>query len=426
MSETGNIQPDALARALGIDPSVLSYIALQNNASNFSTLPVGISGATAGNVFNPETMFLTGAFNPSSLQSAIDSTHQQMLADYQAKVDRAISRPYDATLGSIGLDETFYNPNTEIGELMQDAVDSIAAGEQTAAGALDVINKLISSGQVPAEVADSIGRIGDDLKTFEDKDLPRYRDAVKKYEYDAAQAMANLGVTEPTRQDAKVKFYSSIGTPQMALLPDPSEQYQIDPFIFAKPEEAKRRQDAIAKAEETIASETAKFSKQLSSKNLGTQLRGLTKILDKANQVRLEAEAGVKVPEQSTWSKIWNAPVVTGALSKVYGVNKFVSPPKAPGAQQRKDAGMAAVQQFLASPEAGRLVPQKSVYDLSPAAKAARDEKLKNEMYLRIVEGITKPKAAAAQAALTKAGITPWSQAMNQMLLNAQAMSTKK
>jgi len=426
MSETGNIQPDVLARALGIDPSVLSYIASQNTASNFSTLPVGISGATAGNVFNPETMFLTGAFNPSSLQSAIDSTHQQMLADYQTKVDRAISRPYDATLGSIGLDETFYNPNTEIGELMQDAVDSIAAGEQTAAGALDVINNLISSGQVPAEVADSIGRIGDDLKTFEDKDLPRYRDAVKKYEYDAAQAMANLGVTEPTRQDAKVKFYSSIGTPQMALLPDPSEQYQIDPFIFAKPEEAKRRQDAIAKAEETIASETAKFSKQLSSKNLGTQLRGLTKILDKANQVRLEAEAGIKVPEQSTWSKIWNAPVVTGALSKVYGVNKFVSPPKPSAAQQRKDAGMAAVQQFFASPEAGRLVPQKSVYDLSPAARAARDEKLKNEMYLRIVEGITKPKAAAAQAALTKAGITPWSQAMNQMLLNAQAMSTKK
>lgn len=433
MSDTGNTKLDELARTLGIDPSVLMYVASQNAASNFSTLPIGVSGATAGNVFNPETMLLTGAFNPAQFTAAIDSKYNQMLMDYQSKVNRAIQRPYEATLGSIGLDETFYSPSSEIGELMQDAVNSIAMGEQTAAGALDRINSVIDT--LPPEVAANIDRISNDLTQFEEKDLPRYRDAVKKYEYDAAQAMANLGISEPTRQDAKLEFYSDLGMPQLALLPDPTEQYQIDPFIFAKPEEAERRRKAIAKSEETIAGETAKFSKELAAE------QGIFGQIRRIQDVGRRAHSNAEKAKQDWLSK--NAPKDTRNFFQrglddlaggAFTFGPFGGKPFGGGPSKSSiDKANAKAQEIydrVYSREMSKAKPYvtqggKKIADLSPAARAARDEKLKNEMYLRIVAGITKPKAAAAQAALANAGITPWQQAMNQMLLNAQAMSTK-
>lgn len=430
MSETGTSQADLLAQLLGVDRRVLNAVASQNAMANFNTLPIGVSGATAGNVFNPETMLLTGAFNPAQFTAAIDSKYNQMLMDYQSKVDRAIQRPYEATLGSIGLDETFYNPSSEIGELMQDAVNSIAMGEQTAAGALERINSIIDT--LPPEVAANIDRISKDLTQFEEKDLPRYRDAVKKYEYDAAQAMANLGISEPTRQDAKLEFYSDLGMPQLALLPDPTEQYQIDPFIFAKPEEAERRRKAIAKSEETIASETAKFSKELAAEQgIFGQMRRIQDVgrraLSKAEQAKQDYLAkNMTKDNRDLISRgldfAGGSPIIGGLFGgnqRQKEVNKINQ-----AAQAEFDRVYSKeMSKNLAKP----YVTQggKKIADLSPAARAARDEKLKNEMYLRIVEGITKPKAAAAQAALTKAGITPWQQAMDQMLRNAQAMSTK-
>jgi len=60
-----------------------------------------------------------------------------------------------------------------------------------------------------------------------------------------------------------------------------------------------------------------------------------------------------------------------------------------------------------------------------PDIKQARNEKIMGEMALRVMAGQNRPKIAQAQTFLANAGITPFNQAMNELLLNAQAMGTK-
>lgn len=417
MSETGNIQPDVLARALGIDPSVLSIVAAQNAASNFSTLPIGVSGATAGNVFNPETMLLTGAFNPAQFTAAIDSKYNQMLMDYQSKVDRVMQRPYEATLGSIGLDETFYNPSSEIGELMQDAVNSIAVGDQTAAGALDRINSIIDT--LPPEVAANIDRISNDLTQFEEKDLPRYRDAVKKYEYDTAQAMANLGITKPTRQDAKLSFYSDLGMPQLALLPDPTDQYDLPIEEFTNKATMERLRGQSTKAMDVLGRVADVGVSPMTQRWQGRANMDIARsAAEKAKQDWLSKN--LPKDDRDFISKgldfAGGSPIIGG----LFGGNRR---------QKEVNQANAKAQEIYNRTYQNKLnelqsnMPTASGYG-KETERAARTERFVQKAIARELE-LAKPKQQQAQAALLSAGITPWQQAMDQLLRNAQAMSTK-
>lgn len=408
--------------------NLLQSIAAQNTNMfpQLSSLPAGLTGANIKNAFTPEVLFASGMMGGQSFQPMIDNIYNEMVADYNRQVEKLTALPWEATFQSLDFNaDPVYAQGTEIGELFRDAVDGITAGNLTAAQALQNINNAISSGAVPEETAQYIGKIGDDLATFEERDLPSYRNAVRKHEYTSTQALESAGITAPTQQDARLKFFKDMGAPELALLPDPSERYKVDPELFMDKKVLSKIRSQQERAAKTIADEESRLSSKLSDKNLGNRLRGLTKVLDKANQVRLEAEASAEVPERSTWSKIWNAPVVTGALSKVYGVNKLVSPPKPYGSQQRKDAGLAAAEQFLASPQAGRLAQPKSVYDLSPAALKAKQQQLAANAAMNILSRGAAPKVERTQRMLESVGLTPYQQAMNQMIANAVAMQTK-
>lgn len=414
---------------------LLELVASQNTGMlpSVSTLPVGISGATLGNVFNPETLLATGMFSPAAFQQAVDSTYNQMLADYQSQVARTMQVPFEATFESLSFNrDPAYAAGTEIGELMRDAIAGISSGTVTADQAIQQINAGISSGVVPAEVASSIGKIGEDLKNFQDKELPAYQKAVQKFEYDSAQAMANLGIAEPTRQDARLKFYSSIGMPQLALLPDPTEQYQIDEYFFSDPAQVKKLQGQVSAGEEKLASETARLAPQLAqeqgfigrTKRLGNVMSSAAKAAEKAKQKYISENMPKDTRDfiGKALDFAGGSPIIGG----LFGGNQRQQDINAVEKQAQNIYDQVFAQKF-SERAAKPYITQggKTAAQLSPAAKEAQKQKLIGEAQLRMLAAYNKPKIAQAQSQLAAAGLTPWQQAMNQLMMNAQSMSTK-
>ena len=399
---------------------LLELVASQNSriSPGLSTLPVGISGATLGNVFNPETLLATGMFSPAAFQQAVDSTYNQLLADYQSRVARTMEVPYDASFESLELTDPIYAEGTEIGELMRDAVNNIASGNVTADEALQKINVGLASGVVPAEVASSIGKIGADLEDFAEKKLPRYRDALAKYEYDSAQAMANLGVAEPTRQDARLKFYSSIGMPQLALLPDPTEQYDLPVEEFTNKATMEKLRGQSTKAMNVLGQVADTVSSPMARNWQGRANMDIARsTAEKAKQDYLNRNT------KDTRDLLGKALDFAGGSPIVGGLF---------GGDQRQkslDAANVKAQEIFDRTYRNKLnelqsnVPTGGAYG-KEAERAARTERFVQKAIGRELE-LAKPKQQKAQAQLAQLGLTPWQQAMNQLMMNAQSMSTK-
>ena len=163
---------------LGGLANLLQSIAAQNTNMfpQLSSLPPGLTGANIKNAFTPEVLFASGMMGGQSFQPMIDNVYNEMVADYNRQVEKLTALPWEATFQSLDFNaDPVYAQGTEIGELFRDAVDGITAGNLTASQALENINNAISSGAVPAETAQYVGKIGDDLATFEERDLPSYR-----------------------------------------------------------------------------------------------------------------------------------------------------------------------------------------------------------------------------------------------------------
>lgn len=400
---------------------MLELVAAQNTSMlpQLSTLPVGISGTTLGNVFNPETLLATGMFSPAAFQQAVDSTYNQMLADYQSQVARTMQVPFEATFESLSFNrDPAYAAGTEIGELMRDAINGISSGTVTADQALQQINAGISSGVVPAEVANSIGKIGEDLKNFQDKELPAYQKAVQKFEYDSAQAMANLGIAEPTRQDARLKFYSSIGMPQLALLPDPTEQYEFSVEDFTNKSVMDKLRGQQEKAIDTISNFAGTATSPMAQNWQGRANMDIAR--SAAEKAKQDYLAGATKDTRNALGKVadWvgGAPIVGGLFG---------------GNQRQKDINEAnkKAQEIYSNVYQSKFKElQSQVPNLNKYGKeienAARTSRFVDKLIAKELE-IAEPKRQKAQAAAAAAGLTPWQQAMNQLLKNAQAMSTK-
>jgi hypothetical protein len=344
-----------------------------------------------------------------------------MLADYNQQVQRLTALPFEATFDSLSFNrKPLYAAGTEIGELMRDAIDAIASGTQTAAGALESINNGIASGVVPAEVADSIGEIGTDLTNFADKELPAYEKALAKYKYDSAQSLANAGITEPTQQDARLKFFKDLGVPQMALLPDPSEKYKVDPTMFMDQKVLDKIGRIKNEASKTIAAEESRLYGDLKREEGWAQrTRRLGNVLAGAQQARDKALGGAPAEVKDTrswWQKGFNK-IAQGP----YGPQ---APFAAPAKTGTNEVGQRAFEEYLAS-NLPKVAQGRTVYDLSPRAKEARNKTLAAEGAMRILAKGAQPEVLKAETLLANAGLTPYQQAVNQILANAAAMQTK-
>jgi hypothetical protein len=426
---------------LGDIGALLNYIGRQNaaNLPNFSPIQPGMTSSLVSGAFSPETMFASGSFSPQALQGAIDSAYQQLLNKYNQELSRITAVPFEATFGSLSINsDQLYSPGTEIGELMRDAVNSIALGQRTAAQALDDINKGISSGVVPADVANYVGKIGDDLKRIEERELPQYRQAIQKYQYDAQQQLANAGLMEPTRQDARMKVYSDLGVPQMALLPDPTEQFQLDPYMFADQELVSRYKNMAQAGGERLGSivtgalpaaerQAAREARWLSPERITAGIEARKKATAAGEKAKRDF-LGNNVPksDRGFFQKGLDLLGEDRLLGwTVGGPNRddFLLAPIKAEAEKRFTS---AYEKALAN-ELSKYKPKtaEQIVMASPGAREANKQRLVGEAALRVLAGGTAPRVAKAQAFLANAGITPFSQAMNQILLNAQAAGTK-
>jgi hypothetical protein len=428
---------------LGDIGALLSYIGRQNAAStpNFAPVRPGMTSSLISGAFSPETMFASGSFSPQALQGAIDSTYQQLLNQYNQELSRITAVPFEATFGSLSINsDQLYAPGTEIGELMRDAVNSIALGQATAADALQAINTGISNGSVPADVASYIGKIGDDLKRLEERELPSYRQAIQKYQYDAQQKLANAGLMEPTRQDARMKVYSDLGVPQMALLPDPTEQFQLDPYMFLDPKKVSRYQGMAETGTQQMADIATRNAADIQRRATQGEEISMRNRRDVASNKAVTAAERAKqeylsknIPKDDRDLISKGLDFLGGnlkfGLGDLFGGDKRKKELERIGAEAQKRYDM--VYQQTMNKEMGKYKPKtaervamESIL-ATPDGREAVKQKFVGEAVLRVMAGGNAPRVAKAQTFLANAGITPYSQAMNQILLNAQAAGTK-
>jgi hypothetical protein len=412
--------------------NLLQSIAAQNTNMfpQLSSLPAGLTGANIKNAFTPEVLFASGMMGGQSFQPMIDSIYNEMVADYNRQVEKLTALPWEATFQSLDFNaDPVYAQGTEIGELFRDAVDGITAGNLTAAQALQNINNAISSGAVPEETAQYIGKIGDDLATFEERDLPSYRNAVRKHEYTSTQALESAGITAPTQQDARLKFFKDMGAPELALLPDPSERYKVDPELFMDKKVLSKIRSQQERAAKTIADEESRLGKELSRQGgWGARTRRLGGLLGGADKARIAAEnkymeenAPKDTRDFLTKGMDWagSAPIIGG----LFGGNSRAKQ-MAPVRDAAKAAGKTAQEEYLRS-NAQKQLAGPTVYDLSPAALKAKQQQLAANAAMNILSRGAAPKVERTQRMLESVGLTPYQQAMNQMIANAVAMQTK-
>ena len=424
---------------------LLQVVAGQNTAMlpNFQTVTPGLTSSLISGAFSPETMFASGMFTPEALNSAIDSKYNQLTNQYNQEVQKLMAVPFDATFNSLSINrDPVYAQGTEIGELMRDAVESIALGQATASSALQAINTGISNGTVPAEVAQYVGKIGDDLEELEKNELPSYRDAIAKYQYDAEQKLASAGLTMPTRQDARVQFYKDLGMPQLALLPDPTQQYELDPLMFADPklvQDIQGQTERGTSAMENVLTQLAPTIQRQSTQGVEMARRTAQDV------ARNKASAAAEKAKQEFLTRSMpkdTRDLLTKGLDLI-GEDRILGPFVGGSSRKKEVAAVnekaqkeydAVFNRIYANEmskfkvPSQRVITEREVNKLAaadPRIKQARNEKIMGEMAMRVLQGRNAPKVAQAQTFLANAGITPFNQAMNQLLANAAAQGTK-
>lgn len=201
----------------------------QAGGQTYSGLPKGVTTAGLNRQFDPRSLFLGGGVSTETIDQGIADAYAGLMDIYNTKVAgpskyeasdsflNAIPNKW-ATIGGSSLAVTDY---------FKTAFDELYAGRVTPQAMKDKI------GDAPAEVQalfKAQPQVYADFETFA-KNAVVYDNALAEQEYNRGQNATTVGPA-PTMTDARAKYYTDAGAPEMALLPDPSAAYQFDPSTF--------------------------------------------------------------------------------------------------------------------------------------------------------------------------------------------------
>jgi hypothetical protein len=208
---------------------ILLSILQQQGAQTYSGVPSGVTATGLNKQFDPRSLFLTGGVSTETIDKGVADAYASLMDEYNTKV--AGPNKYEAS-------DAFLNaiPNKwasvggsspEVTDYFKTAFDELYAGRATPQAMKDNI------GDAPAEVQalfEAQPNVYADFETFA-KNAAIYDSALAEQEYNRGQNATTVGPA-PTMTDARTKYYTDAGAPEMALLPDPNARYEFDPNTF--------------------------------------------------------------------------------------------------------------------------------------------------------------------------------------------------
>lgn len=208
---------------------ILLSILNQQGAQTNTGIPSGVTTAGLNRQFDPRSLFLSGGVSTETINQGIADAYASLLDEYNTKV--AGPSKYEASDSFLNAIPnkwaTIGGSSPEVTKYFKTAFDELYAGRVTPEAMKDEI------GDAPAEVQalfEAQPQVYSDFETFA-KNAVIYDNALAEQEYNRGQNATTVGAA-PTEADARIKYYTDAGAPEMALLPDPSAKYQFDPRTF--------------------------------------------------------------------------------------------------------------------------------------------------------------------------------------------------
>lgn len=208
---------------------ILLSILNQQAAQTYSGIPSGVTTAGLNRQFDPRSLFLTGGVSTETINQGIADAYASLMDEYNTKVAGPSKyEASDAFLNAIPNKwATIGGSSPAVTDYFKTAFDELYAGRATPQAMKDNI------GDAPAEVQalfEAQPNVYADFETFA-KNAAIYDNALAEQEYNRGQNSTTVGPA-PTEADARRKYYTDAGAPEMALLPDPNAAYQFDPITF--------------------------------------------------------------------------------------------------------------------------------------------------------------------------------------------------
>lgn len=403
-----------------------------------SAYPYNVSPAGVTSSFNPEILLSSGLVSPETVARGQQDIYTQLMADWTRRstprVDYEASDQY--LIDALGRYATGTDP---ISDFVRQAADRIASGSVT-------VDQVLAQGQeesdaLPKEVRDNWANVTTTLTNF-GKSADTYRTAQAKQAYDTRDLAATVGPA-PTMSEARTKFFTDLGVPQFAVLPDPTEQYAVSGETFiADRDKFQKLQQALATAERarTASTKTAKgreairlgkeaeiyarkAAMELAGKTADAQVAGM-----KDNLGALDYARGVNnvLAGTATGAAIGSVVPVIGtgvgaALGGIAGLaSAFTGGSKEDDELERKkrEARQAIYMKELArrNSEIPTMNPEESYRKYSDVYRAADVAAIDAGLAVKRESDYAQAVADAFNRRLAERGVTPYNQAMNSLL----------
>ena len=208
---------------------ILLSILQQQGAQTYSGIPSGVTTAGLNRQFDPRSLFLSGGVSTETVNQGIADAYAALTEDYGRKASGAgLYEASDMFLNAIPSRwASVTGTNPVASKWFNEAFDNLYAGIVTADGIKETIK------DTPKEVQDIVAAQPNVFADFEEfsKTADSHKKAIVEQEYNRSISAAGAGPV-PTMTDARTKYYTDAGAPEMALLPDPNAGYQFDPRTF--------------------------------------------------------------------------------------------------------------------------------------------------------------------------------------------------
>jgi len=271
----------------------------------------GIGRTTQSQLLNPNLLASIGLFGPEEITAGLSqyltAAEQKAMAEHVAKgaeLEEQLAAITDKPF--ISEIKVRYEAQPELWKVMEPLLADIQSGSYSADQVLQEMSTPIPAGNwegfgfTPEQAADldnltlkdylsasdqvSYDRIVSDLEDFDD-DARRYRESRLVADPQNQQKRAELlsqyntwlsSAPDYDREATRREYFDEIGVPGLALLPDPSEQYQVSAEDVKKPrQKGTRKTLAESMIQERLAPASGQRSQMLSAlRNVEREISG--------------------------------------------------------------------------------------------------------------------------------------------------------
>jgi hypothetical protein len=356
----------------------------------------------------------SGLFDPARVRQL----QQSILANQQAKWAEQL-QPYMKTPTADFTETDFsynYNPvllaNPDALSALTSAVfPAIKAGTTSAEAAKsNLIREFVPGGSLSDIPADVQSQMIAEIDNY-GKELPKYLQAQAKLtadiaanESEAAATLERMGLSAPTIDTARMEFYKDLGMPQLALLPDVTEEYTFGPEAFIDPKVLERATGFETAAQEKLAASLPKAEKAASQATAMSEYVASRLTAAQADKLKNDylSKQKAAIPTYNEWYK------TIGKSNKKYGMDT--------NAYTRWKKDKLNQIEATANNLYGSVKPRTSkVYTpemIDPRVGRARTALAGVEKMRSLETERATSEGKKLTAALTAAGITPFQQAM--------------